>query len=192
MLISLFAAVFTSFFLLKENRQYFSFFKSFFGEKVCDFFVRIKKSFLVVTLSYLKAQLIIEGIIFGVLLAGFFILKVDYAFLLAVITALVDAVPIFGTGTVLIPLSLFNFLSAENTLGWGLLVLYGTTLLVRQLCEPKIVGNKLGIHPLATIFSLYAGMKLFGFFGLLFGPLCAIFVKNLIFPGEKTNKCLHF
>ena len=143
--------------------------------------MRIKNTFLNVFLKYLKAQLIIGGIIFALLLTGFLLLKIDYAFLLAIITALVDVVPVLGTGTILIPLALYNFLTQNISLGWGIVVLYGIALLARQLCEPKIVGEKLGIHPLATIFSIYIGMKLFGILGLVFGPITTIFIKNLIF-----------
>lgn len=181
MLISVFATVFTTFFLLKDGDLFSLSLQKFFGEKTLGYFSRIKTSVLKITFSYLKAQLIIESIIFCVLLTGFLILKVDYAAVLAFITAIVDAVPIFGTGTVLIPISLFHFLSGNTVLGWGILVLYGVALLVRQLCEPKIVGTKLGIHPLATVFSLYLGMKLFGFPGLILGPIFTIFLKNLIF-----------
>ena len=102
-------------------------------------------------------------------------------------TALVDVIPVFGTGTVLIPIAVFSFLTADKALGWGLLVLYGITLLVRQLCEPKIIGKSLGIHPLATIFAIYTGLKLFGVWGLICGPICAILIKNLVF----SKGCKH-
>lgn len=180
--IQIITAFITAFFLLKESCIVFSFFRTFFGEKAYEGFLKIKNTFLNVFLKYLKAQLIIGGIIFAVLLTGFLLLKLDYAFLLAIATALVDVVPVLGTGTVLIPLAIYNFLIQNISLGWGLVVLYGITLLTRQLCEPKIVGEKLGIHPLVTIFSIYLGMKLFGIWGLIFGPITAIFIKNLIFP----------
>ena len=172
---------FTAFFLLKESQNVFSFCRSFFGEKAYYVYLRIKSVFLNVFVKYLKAQLIIESIIFSVLLSGFLILKINYAFLLAIVAALVDAVPILGTGTILIPLALYNFLIQNSSLSWGVVALYGIALLTRQLCEPKIVGEKLGIHPLATIVSIYLGMKFFGVFGLIFGPIAAIFIKNLIF-----------
>lgn len=175
------ASFFTAFFLLKESKSVFSFCRSFFGEKAYHIYLRIKSVFLNVCVKYLKAQLIIESIIFCVILAGFLILKINYAFLLAIVTALVDAVPILGTGTILIPVALYNFLIQKSSLGWGIVALYGIALLTRQLCEPKIVGEKLGIHPLATIVSIYLGMKFFGVFGLIFGPITAIFIKNLIF-----------
>ena len=187
--IAAFASVFTAFFLLKDDVRFFEFFRRFFGEKAYSFFSDVKNSFLSATASYLKAQLIIGAIIFSVLFLGFLILKVRYSFILAILTALVDVVPVFGTGTVLVPMAIFYFLTGSKALGWGLLALYGTSLLIRQLCEPKIVGNSLGIHPLASVFSIYAGMKLFGIWGLIFGPLAAIFIKNLIFHEQNPNVC---
>ncbi|MBQ2889232.1 MAG: AI-2E family transporter, partial [Clostridia bacterium] len=102
------------------------------------------------------------------------------------VTALVDAVPVFGTGAILIPMAIFNFLAEKTSLAWGILILYGTALLARQLCEPKIVGKKLGIHPLATIFSIYVGMKLFGVLGLVLAPITTVFLKLLFFSPRKT------
>lgn len=180
MLISVFASVLTAFFLLKDDSFIRLSLLKFFGDKACQRFSAIKKSFLDVTVSYLKAQLIVESIIFAVLLSGFYYLKINYALLLAFFTAIIDAVPILGTGTVLIPLSLINFFSGHLVSGWGLLILYGLAILTRQLCEPKIIGNKLGIHPLLTVFALYTGMKLFGVAGLILGPITAIFIKNLL------------
>ncbi len=180
--IAAFAAIFTTYFLLKEGDGIFAFFRKFFGDKVYNGFSKFKQTFFLVAAKYIKAQLLIGAIIFMVLLAGFLILQVNYAFVLALLTALVDAVPVFGTGTILIPMAVFNFLTGNATLGWGLFLLYGITLLTRQLCEPKILGKTLGIHPLLAVFALYAGMKLFGVFGLIFGPFFAIFLKILLFP----------
>lgn len=178
LLITVFTTVFTSFFLLKDNSLFYDGAKRFFGDSFCLKFENIKESALSVLFSYFKAQLIIEGILFTVLFLGFTFLKLRYALLLAFFTALVDAFPILGTGTILVPLSVFYFLTNNPATGWGLLVLYGVAILTRQLCEPKIIGSKLGIHPLITIFSIFAGMKLFGFWGLIFGPMAAILIKN--------------
>ena len=179
MLIAVFASVFTAFFLLKDDSFFRTSFLKFFGERTCFRFAEIKNSFSDVTFSYLKAQLIIESIIFAVLFIGFLYLEINYALILAFFTAIIDAIPILGTGTVLVPMSIFYFLSGNSPSGWGLLVLYGIAILARQLIEPKIVGNKLGIHPLLTIFSIYSGLKLFGVVGLIFGPITAILIKNL-------------
>lgn len=186
LLLSIFTTIFTTFFLLKESDFIFSSLRTFFGEKVCNFFYRAKNTFFNTAVAYIKAQLIIEGIIFIILLCGFLMLKINYSFILAFVTALVDAVPVFGTGAILIPVAIFNFLSGKTSLGWGILILYGTALLARQLCEPKIIGKKLGIHPLVTIFSIYVGMKLFGVLGLILAPLTAVFIKVLLFPQREN------
>lgn len=185
-LLGVFTTVFTTFFLLKEGNSIFNLIRNFFGEKVCNFFLKAKNTFFNAAAAFIKAQLIIEGIIFIILLCGFLMLKINYSFTLALITALVDAVPVFGTGAILIPMAIFNFLAGKTSLAWGILILYGTALLARQLCEPKIVGKKLGIHPLATIFSIYVGMKLFGVLGLLLAPITTVFLKLLFFSPRKT------
>lgn len=181
LLVSIFTSVFTSFFLLKEKERYIYLFRRFFGEKVYCFFLKAKNSFLTATLSYIKAQILIDGVIFAILLCGFTLLKAKYAFLTALICAFVDSIPILGTGTVLLPLFFFHFLAGNVSFAWGILSLYGISLLTRQLCEPKIVGKNLGIHPLATIFSLYIGMKIFGLCGFFIGSLAAVFIKNMFF-----------
>ena len=180
LLITVFTTLFTAFFLLKDNIRFYDGAKNFFGNDFCNKFFQIKESLLSVIFTYLKAQLIIESIIFTVLFLGFSYLGLKYTLLLAFFTAIVDVFPILGTGTVLVPLSVFYFLTGSSATGWGLLVLYGVAILVRQLCESKIIGSKLGIHPLLSIFSIYAGMKLFGFWGIFLGPAAAILVKNLI------------
>ena len=185
-LLGVFTTVFTTFFLLKEGDSIFNLIRNFFGEKVCNLFLKAKNTFFNAAAAFIKAQLIIEGIIFIILLCGFLMLKINYSFTLAFITALVDAVPVFGTGAILIPMALFNFLAGKTSLAWGILILYGTALLARQLCEPKIVGKKLGIHPLVTIFSIYVGMKLFGVLGLVLAPITTVFLKILFFSPQKT------
>ena len=109
---------------------------------------------------------------------GLSILGVNYAFILAVVIAIVDVLPILGTGTVLVPWAIFAFISSDIRLGIGLLVLYGVTLIVRQLVEPKIVGSTLGIHPLLTLASVYIGLELLGFIGIFVGPMVALFIKE--------------
>ena len=180
-LLGIFTTVFTTFFLLKEGDSIFSLLHNFFGEKVYNFFFKAKNTFFNAASAFIKAQLIIEGIIFIILLCGFSMLKINYSFTIALITALVDAVPVFGTGAILIPMAVFNFLAGKTSLGWGILILYGTALLTRQLCEPKIIGKKLGIHPLVTIFAIYVGMKLFGVLGLILAPITTVFIKILFF-----------
>ena len=110
------------------------------------------------------------------------------ASILAIVIAIVDVLPILGTGTVLIPWAIFAFVSSDIRLGIGLLVLYGVTLVVRQLVEPKIVGSTLGIHPLLTLASVYIGLELLGFIGIFAGPLVALFITDATGGSKNTAK----
>lgn len=141
--------------------------------------VKLKK-----TLSgYLKAYLLIMLITFIEVFIGLSVLKVNYAFILAVIIAIVDILPVLGTGAVLVPWAIFAFIGGNNSLGIGLLILYGVTLVVRQIIEPKIIGSTLGLHPLMTLASVYIGLKLLGFAGIFIGPILAL----LLFRKEKAE-----
>ena len=119
---------------------------------------------------YLRAYLILLGITLLVLFLGFSVLGVRYAFLLALLTALVDMLPILGVGTVLLPWAAVMLLQKKMFLGVGLLILYGVMLLLRQILEPRLVGKSLGLSPLLTLFAGYAGFRLFGVLGMILGP----------------------
>lgn len=129
--------------------------------------------------SWLKAQGLLMLITFGELTVGFLLLGVDLALLPAALIALVDALPIFGTGTVLLPWAALSLLSRDWTLAVGLLVLYAVVSVVRSLLEPKLVGDRAGLPPLAALFAMYLGFSAFGVWGMILAPLCAIFLKQL-------------
>ncbi len=130
--------------------------------------------------SWLKAQAKLMGVTFVILVLGFVILRIPYAPLWALGVCLVDAFPILGTGTVLLPWSLLLFLRGEGPRAIGLLGLYVTVTLTRSILEPKLVGRHLGLDPLATLIALYAGYKLWGIGGMLFAPLLAAMALQLV------------
>ncbi len=129
--------------------------------------------------NWLRAQGLLMLITFGELTAGLLLLRVDLALLLAALIALVDALPIFGTGTVLLPWAVLTLLSGDWKLAVGLAVLYGVVSFVRSLLEPKLVGDRIGLPPLAALFAMYLGFSAFGVWGMIFAPLAAIFIKQL-------------
>lgn len=128
----------------------------------------------VTLLRYLRAQLILMGITFLELFIGFLVLRLDYALAVALLIAVIDALPILGTGTVLIPWGLYSLIAGDYRLGVGCLALYAIILIVRQVLEPKIVGDSIGLHPLVTLMSMYIGLKLLGFVGMILGPVTVI------------------
>ena len=150
----------------------------------------IKEKFKKTVTGYLKAYFFIMLLTFFEMLIGLTLLGVEYAFIMAIIISVVDILPILGTGAVLVPWAIFTFMSSNTPLGVGLLILYAVTLVVRQLAEPKIVGSTLGIHPLATLASVYLGLKFLGFVGIFVGPMVALLMRELFFKksDEKDEK----
>jgi sporulation integral membrane protein YtvI len=137
--------------------------------------------------KYLHAYGLLFLITFGELLLAFLVLGIDYSFLLAFLIAIVDILPVLGTGTVLIPWALVLIFSGSYTLGTGLLIAYAVITVVRQVIEPKIVGKFIGISPLAALASMYIGLELMGIVGIFTFPIGAIILKRLIeyFEREK-------
>ena len=131
-------------------------------------------------LGWLGAQGKLMGLTFLLLSGGFFLLKTENTLLLAALVTLVDAFPILGTGTVLIPWSTVCLLQGDTARGIGLLAVYAVVWLVRSVLEPRLVGKELGLDPLVTLFSIYAGFQLLGIGGMLIAPFAAMVVTQLI------------
>ncbi len=129
--------------------------------------------------SYLKAMCIMICITFVELLIAFTILKQPYPLTLALIVAIVDALPILGTGTILIPWAIYSALTGNIGMGIALLVVYLVITVVRQLLEPRIVSENIGVHPFITLLAMYIGFKIFGLFGLIVGPVVMVIFKNV-------------
>lgn len=130
--------------------------------------------------GWLSAQGKLMGLTFLLLSIGFFLLKTGNPLLLSALVTLVDAFPILGTGTVLIPWSIVRLLQGDTARGIGLLGLYAVVWLVRSVLEPRLVGKELGLDPLVTLFSIYAGFRLLGVGGMLIAPFAAMLVTQLL------------
>ena len=130
-------------------------------------------------LCWLRAQLKLSAVTFAIVLTGFFLLGVPGKLVMAALTALVDAVPLLGTGTVLVPWALVSFLSGEPVRAVGLLGVYVTALLTRSALEPKLLGRQLGLDPLAALVALYIGFRLWGFGGMILAPILTVTAREL-------------
>lgn len=131
-------------------------------------------------IAYLKAQLIIMSIISVINISGLLLIKNKYALLVGIGVAILDALPVFGSGTIFIPWAVISFFSKDIFQAAVLISLYFVTQLIRQMLEPKLIGDKIGIKPIFTIMSMYAGIKLFGVFGFLLGPIGLIIIISII------------
>lgn len=121
--------------------------------------------------SWLRAQGILILLTYGELSVGLLMLRVEPALLLAGVIALVDALPIFGSGAVLLPWSLFSLLAGRMPLGLGLMVLYGVVTLVRGALEPRLLGKRIGLPSLVSLVSMYVGFQIFGVAGMILMPV---------------------
>ena len=128
--------------------------------------------------GYFLAQFRIMFVVAGILAVGFLFLKVKYGLLLAVLISLLDFLPVFGTGTALFPWAAVKLFTGEYTYAAGLLILYVVTQISRQLIQPKIVGDSMGLPPLLTLFLLYLGFKVKGIAGMILAvPIGLIFIN---------------
>lgn len=127
--------------------------------------------------GYLKAQLILMCCTGIISIAVLTIIGSPYSLLMGIIISIIDALPIFGSGFVLWPWALMSLLAGNYKFAVGLIINYLIVILTRQFLEPKIVGEQIGIHPLITLFSIYVGMKIFGVFGFIIGPVIIITIK---------------
>lgn len=134
--------------------------------------------------GWLRAQIKLSGVTWGIVTVGFLVLRIPYAPAWALLIALVDAVPILGTGTLLVPWAMICLLQRESLRAIGLLCIYGVAAMTRTVLEPRLVGHQLGIDPLVTLVCLYAGYRFWGILGLLLTPILASAVKSLVFAKE--------
>lgn len=148
----------------------------------------IKEDLFSALFGYVRAILILMGLTFVELAIGFSIIRVEYALLLAFLIAIMDALPVLGTGTFVVPWACYCLLTGDIHTGVGLLIVFAVVWTVRQLLEPHVVGDQIGIHPLLTLLAMYLGMRFLGVFGMILGPVALIVLRNLvkIYTGGRT------
>lgn len=161
----------------KENIQ--KFILNQIPKKYISKFKIIKNGLGIAVLGYIKAQAIIMCLISVICFFGLMFLKTPYALFIAVIIGMLDALPVFGSGFILWPWALYNVITKNYGLSIGLIIIYIIILLTRQFIEPRILGKQIGVHPLATLMSIYIGLQIFGIFGFIIGPIIVVVINTL-------------
>ncbi len=169
-----------TYFLAKDREKISSVLMNQLPESWISRVLKIKKDLFVAIFGYIKAALIIMAITFTELLIGLSIIGVEYPLLLAFLIAIIDALPVLGTGGILIPWSLYSFVIGDIRMGISLIVLYLVVLVIRQIVEPKVVGQQIGVYPLLTLLAMYIGLKIIGFAGLILGPITFLLIRNIL------------
>ena len=134
--------------------------------------------------GYLKAEATLILVSFVISLVGLYVLSflkfnIQYPLLMALFIGFVDALPILGSGTVMIPWAIISGLNGDLSLGIAIVTLFIIMSIVRQFLEPKLVSKNIGVHPIFTLIAMYTGFKITGVIGLLLGPIALIIIKNI-------------
>ncbi|MCX7711847.1 MAG: sporulation integral membrane protein YtvI [Clostridia bacterium] len=188
-LIFILVTILSTYFLASDRELVYGSIKSQLPDSWVGKLTSIKNDMFYAFFGYIKAQLILMTITFTELLIGFSIIGINYTILLAFLISIIDALPILGTGSVLIPWALYNFITGDIQMGLSLVILYGIVLVVRQMIEPKVLGQQIGIHPLLTLLAMYTGLNLLGVLGLILGPITLLLLKN-VFLGILKGRSL--
>lgn len=146
----------------------------------CEEYTRIGRCLAITANAYLKTQGIIMLLTSGICTGGFWLLGNPYYILAGISIGILDALPIFGTGTVLVPWAVFCFFQRRWGRGLLLLALYLVCYFLREILEAKMMGNRVGLSSLETLVSMYVGLQLFGVAGFLLGPIGLLLVKEMV------------
>ena len=145
-----------------------------------DKFRIFRRDMLATFFGLIRATLILMAITFVQLYIGLLILQVQYALLMAFIIAIFDALPVIGAGLFLIPWMIYALITGNIKFAVVLLIMHISITVVRQFVQPKILGDQIGIHPLATMSAMYVGFKFLGVSGLIAGPVIFVIVKSVL------------
>ena len=129
-------------------------------------------------MKWLRAELLLLLSTFVILLGGFWWLGLDYALLAAVFTALVDALPVLGTGTVLLPWAAGCLLAGNTGRALGLLTLYAAAMLAHTLLEPRLLAGQADLPPVSALLAMYLGFNFLGVGGMILAPVLLLLLKQ--------------
>lgn len=140
----------------------------------------MRKSLLNALAGYAKGQMVIMCIVGTICIIGLTVLGSPYSLFIGLGIALFDVIPVLGSGAILLPWAVYSFITGNTMMGVGLLIIWALSFLSRQILEPKIVGKRIGLHPLVLLASIYAGITIIGPAGFFAGPLIALVVKLVV------------
>ena len=143
----------------------------------------VKKVFAGAFGGYLRSQLILTLGVFAILLAGFALTRQPYALVLAVVLAVLDFIPLLGSGTVMVPWMVLDLLMGNYPHAIRFGIIWGLIALFRRFGEPKILGDQTGLSPILSLVGIYVGMRLAGVAGMIVGPVLLLVCVNLIRQG---------
>ena len=182
-LISFIVAVMSAYFFTVQREEVIRWFKKTAPEAVERRMTLVIDNLKYAVGGYFKAQFKIMGVVFLILLAGLAFLQTRYFVLVAFLIAFLDFLPFFGTGTAMIPWAVYTFFMREYKTTVALVVIYVVTQVVRQLLQPKLVGDSVGLNPLVTLILLYIGYRIRGVIGMIIAVPVGMVLINMCQAG---------
>lgn len=186
-LIGIIMCVLASYLFVAEREQIGKYVSAFIPVHLRERFMIVAGTMKSAVGGYFKAQFKIMGVVYIVLFVGFLVLGIQYAFLIALLVAFLDFLPFFGTGAVMWPWALFAVLQKDYKFAIGMMVVWGLSQLVRQLIQPKLVGESIGMPAIPTLILLYVGFRVGGALGLVLAVPIGMIVYNLYKAGLFSN-----
>lgn len=171
--------VLSMFFSVTQKQSVNAFLCSLLGERAVNRIREVKNECKRFLWGYIKAQMILMVIVFFILLIPLAILNNQYAVLISLVTAFLDALPFFGSGFVLWPLSIIAFITGNVSMGIVYVAIYLMIMLMRRFLEPKLVSDHMGLHPLVTLATMYVGYCRWGLIGLITGPILFMLILSV-------------
>ncbi len=172
-ILSLIFIIMGTFYFSYDRERISGYFRNAFPSHVVKNFRLIKNGVFSAMFGQIRAQIFISFVLTLIMIGGLIILKQPYALLLGIMIGLCDVLPVIGAGLVLNTWAIVELLMSNYSTALGLFIIYLCTVTVRQIIEPRIVGKQLGLYPLVTMASMFAGFRFMGTLGLIAGPLVA-------------------
>ncbi len=179
LLVNTVVIILSSYFFIAERDKILNLWKRYLPENSKKHMAHMRQDAVRLVGGYFIAQFRIMFVVAAILTVGLLILQIPYSFLLALLIAFLDFLPVFGTGTVLIPWGLIKLLAGEYYLAGGLILLYILSQFIRQAIQPKIMGDTMGLPPLVTLILLYIGFKVSGLGGMILAVPVGLLFLNL-------------
>ncbi len=190
-LIGIIMCLLASYFFVADRYLIGSWIRKYTPASIMSRYDMVRRSILKSVGGYFKAQLKIEVWMYLLLVVGLSVLRVDYVLLIAMGIAFLDLLPFFGTGTVMVPWALIKIFSGDYKMAIGLLIIWGGGQLARQIIQPKIVGDSIGVAPIPTLFLLFIGYKLGGVIGMIIavplGMLLSTMYQEGVFDTTRNS-----
>lgn len=175
--------ILSSYFMVTNHKKVSGAVEKCVGEKFMIRLIEVKKQLGIYLGGYCKAQGILLVISFVIMIIGFAIINVNFALIIALVIAIIDALPFFGSGLVFIPWIAITLISGNFKFGIALWIIYTILFLVRRFAEPKLVSSGVNMNPILVLMSMYIGYKLISLGGLILGPIILMFIISLYKAG---------